>query len=68
MKYYSSNLYCRNRFKDVECIHLAQKKDPVAVSCKHSNELSGAVKGGQFICYICNHQVIKNKTANGVCH
>jgi hypothetical protein len=33
------------------------------VSCKQSNELSGAVKGGQFICYLCNHHVIKNKSA-----
>jgi hypothetical protein len=33
----------------MDWIQLAQDRDPVAGSCEHSNELSGSIKGGEFL-------------------
>jgi len=35
-------------WEGVDCIHLAQDRDQLAVSCEHGNEHLYSIKGGEF--------------------
>jgi hypothetical protein len=43
----------------VDSIHLTQDKEPLVVSCEHSNVSSGSIKCWVFLEYVSKYQLLK---------